>query len=73
MDDAQVQSLMQNWRDALAKQMDEMRVRQWCVEQAIKVCEAGAPGCTDVYEIYDRILKFITAPFAETFKDAQDS
>ncbi len=65
MDEVQVQQLVQTWRDQLEKQMGEMKLRQWCVEQSIKYATAGVK--------YDPIilLQFITAPFAETFKDSE--
>ncbi len=61
MTDEQVQQLMQNWRDALAKQMDELRLRQWCVEQSIKYAAAGMK-----YEPMV-LLQFITAPMADVW------
>ena len=65
MDDAQVQQMVQTWKDRLEKQMGEMKLRQWCVEQSIKYAAAGVK--------YDPIilLQFIAAPFAETFKDLE--
>jgi hypothetical protein len=65
MSDEQVAALMQTWRDALAKQIDEMKLRQWCVEQSIKYAATGVK--------YDPIilLQFITAPFAETFQRSE--
>ena len=69
MDDAQVTQLMQNWRDALAKQMDELRIRQWCIERAIEAMRAG--GEIDPILLSEEFFRFITAPFAETFKDAK--
>ena len=89
MDDAQVQALMQTWHDALAKQMADMKLRQWCVEQAIKALggqsfpppfvahlpdEALRPAgevtrIRGVVTLSEQILKFISAPFAEIFKE----
>jgi hypothetical protein len=73
MDDRQIQQMMQNWQDKLAKDMDALRLRQWCVERAIQVVDAAfkhlrpADGDKidaniDVVELSGAILKFITAP-----------
>ena len=71
MSDEQVQALMQNWREELSKRMAELRVRQWCVEQAIKYCEANKleTRAAEFFLIYQSILQFITEPFADTFKE----
>ena len=62
MDDAQVQQLVQTWRDQLENSMRELKLRQWCVEQSVKSCGTVAA---------EHILKFITAPLAEMFKNAK--
>ena len=65
MDDAQVAALVAQWRKQLENTMAELKLRQWCVEQAI---EAGSPANV-VSANADDLLKFITEPFAELFKD----
>ncbi len=61
MNDAQVQQLMQSWHDGLEKQMGELRLRQWCVEQSIKYAAAGVKVDAMV------LLQFITAPMADVW------
>jgi hypothetical protein len=65
MDDAQIAALVEQWRKQLDKQMTEMKLRQWCVEKAI---EAGH-GPIDV--VAADLLKFVSAPFSEVFKDSE--
>jgi hypothetical protein len=65
MDDAQVAAMAAQWRAHTIKQLDEMKLRQWCVEQAIKAYEFGTPGEENLSDIYSGILKFIIAPFAD--------
>lgn len=73
MDDAQLQAMMQQWRDRRAKQMDEMKVRQWCVELAVKAAtERGSNVTYDVATTAERIFRFVTTPFADTFKPSAD-
>lgn len=64
MDDAQMAALVAQWRKQLENTMSELKLRQWCVEQAI---EAGSPANV-VSANADDLLKFITEPFAELFK-----
>lgn len=46
MDDTQVQALVEQWRKQIDKQMTEMGLRKYCVEQAIKslTLEGSAPA-----------------------------
>ena len=69
MTDAEVQQLVDSWREASVKQMEELRLRQWCVDKSIEYAKAGIP-----YQPHE-LLVFITKPFAEAIKspDAQDS
>jgi hypothetical protein len=67
MNDQEMTVLVQQWQKRLEQQFTEMKLRQWCVEQAIKLCEAGAPGAENYSQIYQDLLKFISAPFAEIF------
>jgi hypothetical protein len=48
------------------QRISNYETRKWCVEQAVK---ADAHG-VDVAMMSTDILKFITEPFAEIFKDA---
>jgi hypothetical protein len=69
MDDAQVQAMIEQWRRQLDKQMSELRLRQWCVEQVVKHLENNhVQTSAEFIAIADEILKFISAPFAEVFK-----
>jgi hypothetical protein len=61
--DQELQALVEAWRANLEKQMADMKLRQWCVEQSIKYAIAGR------FTLPDDILKFITAPFADAFRD----
>lgn len=70
MSDEQVQALMQNWHDELKKNMDAMTIRKWCVEQAIKYCEANKleTRAAEFMLVYASILEFITVPIADVLK-----
>jgi hypothetical protein len=80
MDDAQVQAMVESWRKKLAADLDAMKLRQWCVEKAIESVNSGGErfiqerdGVTVVYDVPTlaaALLAFITAPFADTFRDA---
>lgn len=86
MDEQQVQQMVIQWRNQLEKSMVDMKLRQWCVEQAIKAIdgaggrpayvvngEINEPGRVEfaVVRMAEDILKFITAPFAEVFSQAR--
>jgi len=60
MDDAQVAEMAQQWQKQLVKRFEELQLRQWCVKQSRPDLEP------------ERILKFITEPFADTFKPSAD-
>lgn len=64
MDDAQLTALVQTWQKRLEQQMAEQGVRRWCVEQAVKVTQYTG----DFDATYRAIMKFISEPFADTFK-----
>lgn len=66
MDDQQAIALATEWRKALEKQMAEMKVRQWCVEQAIK--QSGGMSRAEFQGIYTDILEFVSTPFSDIFK-----
>jgi hypothetical protein len=59
-----VQALYAKWNVAVQKQIEEMRIRQWCVEQAIKTAEMqfSDEHGTDVIRMARHILDFITEP-----------
>ena len=71
MDEQQAIALANEWRKALEKHMAEMKVRQWCVEQAIELAAAdkqsGGMSRAEFQGIYRDILEFISAPFADVF------
>lgn len=69
---ALTQALLQQWQGRLAKQFEEMKLRQWCVEQAVKaigeISRERRSGSAEFCAIYSGILEFITQPFADVFK-----
>jgi hypothetical protein len=69
MDDAQVAALVDQWRKQLDKQMTDMKLRQWCVEKAIEAKRRGSARPVD--ELAADLLKFVSAPFSEVFKDSE--
>ena len=81
MDDAQMAALVAQWRKQLENTMSELKLRQWAIEQAIRMQGDGpallyADNSETPIKIQmagvkaaREILEFITEPFAELFKD----
>lgn len=69
MDDAQLQAIFGKWTKDIDKKMTDMKLRQWCVEQAIKVEPKGDGDA--VVTLASDMMKFISDPFADVFKDRQ--
>jgi hypothetical protein len=61
MSDQQVGQMLQEWQTNVAKRMDELKIRQWCIDKSIEFQKAG--NGVDAFVIF----KFITAPFADMF------
>jgi hypothetical protein len=70
MNDAQVQAMFEQWSEKWRRQLEDLKLRQWCVEQVVKHLENNhVQTSAEFIAIADEILKFISAPFAEVFKD----
>ncbi len=68
MDDQQMQAMVESWRQKLQKDLAELRLRQWCVEKAIEIApRLNKPA--NFGELCEMILKFVSAPFEDVFKD----
>ncbi len=64
MDNQQMVALADEWRKQLDRHMGEMKLRQWCVEQAGKW--GGSPA--ELKQRYTDIMEFVSKPFSEVFK-----
>ena len=59
-------------REQLAQMMAEMKLRQWCVEKALSyIASRGAKpeDAEDVIKLIRAIMKFVSEPFSDVFKD----
>ena len=65
MAEIDVQALYQKWNAAILKQIEEMKIRQWCVEQAVKIMVVEKDN--DLVTLADEIYWFITAPLGHFF------
>ena len=83
MTDQQMLQMTQQWQDKLTKRFEDLQLRRWCIERAIEAVKTdGSPLLVSgpdqmviqfaVVHLADHILKFITAPFAETFAPASE-
>ena len=65
MDDADLDKLLASWQGHLAKVVDDLKLRQWAIEMAMKERERN-PGVVVVslaQEIYAFITTSATQPF----------
>ena len=72
MAEVDMQAIVEKWRLAVATQLDQMKVRQWCIEQVIKFVEASNAD-VDLVDLAGDLLVFVTTPLNETFKAAPDT
>jgi hypothetical protein len=62
MAEVDVQAMLQKWREAVARSLEDMKIRQWCVEQAIKVVEVTGGEKYDPIQLAEEYLEFISTP-----------
>ena len=65
MGEIDIQRLYQKWNESVHKQVEEMKIRQWCVEQAIKIMAVQADN--DTLTLADDIYSFVTTSFGKEF------
>jgi hypothetical protein len=65
MAEIDVQALYLKWNATVLKQVEEMKIRQWCVEQAIKIMAVQADN--DTLTLADDIYSFVTTSFGKEF------
>ena len=61
---AEEMSKVEGIQAAIVKRFDDLKLRQWCVEQAAKSDNGGA----DITTIAQSILRFITEPFDDILR-----
>lgn len=63
-----MQQMVEAWRKQLSQQMAELKLRQWCVEKAIEIAPRLS-GPHSFGQLCEQILLFVSAPFADVFKE----
>ena len=73
---AQIAAMMEQWRHRIDDNFAKMKVREWCVQQAVEALKEGPPlmGQDDqgqqsfaVVALASDILAFISQPFSNIF------
>ena len=60
-----MQAMFQRWNATAAKNIEEMRLRQWCIEQSVQTYKSYSGG--SVVQTAEEILAFVTQPVASVF------